>query len=88
MRLDKFLKVSRLIKRRTQAQIACENDRVFVNNRVAKSSTTVKVGDEIILVSPVMRLRVKVIQVPESNRVNGDLFTVLEETRMSEEGEL
>ncbi|MEE1313613.1 MAG: RNA-binding S4 domain-containing protein [Lachnospiraceae bacterium] len=45
MRLDKFLKVSRLIKRRTVANEACDGGRVMVNGKVAKASTKVKVGD-------------------------------------------
>ena len=45
MRLDKFLKVSRLIKRRTVANEACDNARVSVNGRPAKASYDVKVGD-------------------------------------------
>ena len=47
MRLDKFLKVSRLIKRRTVANEACDAGRVFVNGLVAKASQKVKVGDVI-----------------------------------------
>ena len=45
MRLDKYLKVSRLIKRRTVANEACDNERVTVNGRVARASYDVKVGD-------------------------------------------
>ena len=47
MRLDKFLKVSRLIKRRTIANEACDAGRVMINQKVAKASSEVKVGDEI-----------------------------------------
>ena len=47
MRLDKYLKVSRLIKRRTVANEACNNERVTVNGRVARASYDVKVGDVI-----------------------------------------
>ena len=47
MRLDKYLKVSRLIKRRTVANEACDAGRVMVNGRVVKASYDVKVGDEI-----------------------------------------
>ncbi len=47
MRLDKYLKVSRLIKRRTVANEACDAGRVTVNDRVAKASLDVKVGDVI-----------------------------------------
>ena len=45
MRLDKFLKVSRIIKRRTIANEACDSDRVMINGRMAKASTHVKCGD-------------------------------------------
>ncbi|MDF2843086.1 MAG: hypothetical protein K0R00_1512, partial [Herbinix sp.] len=47
MRLDKFLKVSRLIKRRTIANEACDAGRVMINSKPAKASATVKVGDVI-----------------------------------------
>ena len=47
MRLDKYLKVSRLIKRRTVANEACDNQRVFVNGVPARASYAVKPGDEI-----------------------------------------
>ncbi|MCL2588107.1 MAG: RNA-binding S4 domain-containing protein [Oscillospiraceae bacterium] len=47
MRLDKYLKVSRLIKRRTIANEACDNDRVLVNGKPARASYAVKVGDQI-----------------------------------------
>lgn len=49
MRLDKYLKVSRIIKRRTVAKDFAEHDRVMVNGRVAKPSTEVKAGDTITL---------------------------------------
>lgn len=59
MRLDKFLKVSRLIKRRTVANEACDAGRVTVNGRPAKASVNVKVGDiiEIALDKRQSRLR-------------------------------
>ena len=47
MRLDKYLKVSRLIKRRTVANEACDAGRVFINDKPAKASAQVKVGDVI-----------------------------------------
>ena len=49
MRLDKYLKVSRLIKRRTVANEACDNERVSVNGKVARASYDVKLGDVITL---------------------------------------
>ena len=45
MRIDKYLKISRIIKRRTIAQEACDSERVMINDKIAKASTTVKVGD-------------------------------------------
>ena len=47
MLIDKYLKISRIIKRRTIAQEACDSGRVMINDKVAKSSTDVKVGDVI-----------------------------------------
>jgi ribosomal 50S subunit-recycling heat shock protein len=47
MRLDKFLKLSRVIKRRTVANEACDMGRVTINGKVAKASTEVNVGDEV-----------------------------------------
>ena len=45
MRIDKFLKVSRILKRRTVAQEACSEEKVFINGKAAKPSTAVKIGD-------------------------------------------
>lgn len=45
MRIDKYLKLSRIIKRRTIAQEACNSERVFINDKVAKAGTQVNVGD-------------------------------------------
>jgi len=61
MRLDKFLKVSRIIKRRTVANDACDAARVSVNGRVVKASYDVKVGDvlEITFGQRLMKVRVK-----------------------------
>ena len=50
MRLDKFLKVSRIIKRRTIANEACDNGRIYVNGKVVKASYSVKVNDVISIV--------------------------------------
>lgn len=64
MRLDKFLKVSRLIKRRTVANEACDAGRVMINGKVAKASTEVKVGDiiEIGFGSKVVKVEVLDVQ--------------------------
>jgi len=65
MRLDKYLKVSRLIKRRTVANEACDSERVCVNGRVAKASYDVKPGDVIEIRFGQRRLRVEVLSVSE-----------------------
>jgi len=65
LRLDKFLKVSRLIKRRTVANEACDSERISVNGRTAKASYNVKPGDVIELRFGHRTLRVEVISVSE-----------------------
>ncbi len=65
MRLDKYLKVSRLIKRRTVANEACDNAHVTVNGRPAKASYDVKEGDELVLTFGERRVRVRVLDVKE-----------------------
>lgn len=66
MRLDKFLKVSRLIKRRTVANEACDNGRVSVNGKVVKASYDVRVGDRLEIVLGNRTLAVEVLQVAET----------------------
>ncbi len=68
MRLDKYLKVSRLIKRRTVANEVCDNARVNVNGRPAKASYDVKVGDTIELQFGARTVRVEVLQVADNVR--------------------
>lgn len=66
MRLDKYLKVSRLIKRRTVANEACDGGRVTVNGKVARASYEVKAGDVIALHFGERVLAVEVVSVAES----------------------
>ena len=68
MRVDKFLKVSRLIKRRTVANEACDNARVSVNGRPAKASYDVKVGDVLQIQFGARAVTVEVLQVSENVR--------------------
>lgn len=68
MRLDKFLKVSRLIKRRTVANEACDNARISVNGRPAKASYDVKVGDKIQIQFGARAVTVEVLAVAEAVR--------------------
>jgi ribosomal 50S subunit-recycling heat shock protein len=66
MRLDKFLKVSRLIKRRTVANEACDAGRVLVNDRPAKASAQVKAGDILEIQFGSKSVRVEVLNVQET----------------------
>ena len=68
MRLDKFLKVSRLIKRRTVANEACDNGRISVNGRVVKASYDVKVGDRIEISMCARTVAVEVLEVSDNVR--------------------
>ena len=66
MRLDKFLKISRLIKRRTVANEACDAGRVLVNDKPAKASLNVKTGDVIEIRFGEKAVRVEVLDVQET----------------------
>ena len=68
MRLDKYLKVSRLIKRRTVANEACDNGRISVNGRVVKASYEVKVGDKLEINLGGRTVAVEVLQIAETVR--------------------
>jgi ribosomal 50S subunit-recycling heat shock protein len=68
MRLDKFLKVSRLIRRRTVANEACDAGRVSVNGRTAKASADVKEGDVIEIAFGTRTVKVRVLNVQETVR--------------------
>lgn len=66
MRLDKYLKVSRIIKRRTVANEACDADRVTINGRPAKASAQVKEGDVLEIMFGTNPLKVEVLSVKEA----------------------
>ncbi len=68
MRLDKFLKISRLIKRRTVANEACDAGRVLVNGKVAKASVRVKEGDVIEILMGDRPVKVEVLQIADTTR--------------------
>lgn len=68
MRLDKFLKVSRLIKRRTVANEACDAGRVTVNGNVAKASVKVKVGDIIEIQFGTKTVKVEVLDIQDTTK--------------------
>ncbi len=67
MRLDKFLKVSRLIKRRTVANEVSEQGRIYVNGNVAKPSKQLKVGDEIKIARINGETVVRILKIPNNN---------------------
>jgi len=79
MRLDKYLKVSRLIKRRTVANEACDAGRVMLNDKVARASTEVKIGDVITISFGNRETKVEVLSVQETVRKEEavDLFRYL-----------
>ena len=68
MRLDKFLKVSRIIKRRTVANEACDAGRVTVNGKVAKASLDVKVGDIIEIMFRTKNVKVVVLDLQDTSK--------------------
>lgn len=79
MRIDKFLKVSRVIKRRTLAQEACDRDKVTINGKVAKPGSTVKEGDiiEIRFGENSTRFRVKKVSEHVRKEETAEMFELL-----------
>ena len=82
MRLDKFLKVSRLIKRRTVANEACDGERVSVNGRGAKASYDVKIGDLITITYGSKSVTVKVLEIKDTTKKNeaGGMYEIVSES--------
>jgi len=81
LRLDKYLKVSRIIKRRTLAKEVCDNGKVQVNGRGAKPGTEIKPGDVVELDFGHKKLKVEVIATPETVKVQEakEIYKVLED---------
>ncbi len=81
MRLDKFLKISRLIKRRTVANEACDAGRVFVNGKQARASYEVKEGDVLSITMGERVLKAQVLSVTEYAKKEeaGSLYRIIEE---------
>ncbi|MBG9980675.1 RNA-binding S4 domain-containing protein [Facklamia sp. DSM 111018] len=86
MRLDKFLKVSRIIKRRTIAKEVADQSRVTINGQVAKSSSAVHEGDEISIRFGNRILTVKVNLLQDSTKKEDavEMYTVLEENKIED----
>lgn len=81
MRLDKYLKVSRLIKRRTIANEACDSGRVLINGKVAKASAEVKLDDIIVIQFGNKSVKVKVTEILDTSKkeLAKDMFTYITE---------
>lgn len=82
MRLDKFLKVSRIIKRRTIAKEVSDKGRIAINGRQAKSSTDVKVGDEMTIQfgNKTLELRIdKIVDTTKKDEAQ-EMYTIIKET--------
>ena len=88
MRLDKYLKVSRLIKRRSVAKEVADKGRVQINGVVAKSSANVKVGDEITIQfgNKIVTVRVEALMDSTKKEDAKDMFTLLNTEQISDEG--
>lgn len=84
MRLDKFLKISRIIKRRSVAKEVADKGRIQINGKLAKSSSLVKVGDEITIQFGNKVLELKVVELHESTKKEdaAKMYTVLSEKRI------
>ena len=87
MRLDKFLKVSRLIKRRTVAKEICEAGKISVNGHTAKAGHEVKAGDVLELSLGSRRLKVSILEIKETVRANeaDSLYKILEDKKVPRE---
>lgn len=81
MRLDKFLKVSRIIKRRTVAKEVADKGRIQINGRVAKSGSDVKVGDEMIIEFGNKTLKIRIDELKDTTKKDeaDNMYTILEE---------
>ena len=88
MRLDKFLKVSRLIKRRTVAKEVCEAGRIQVNGRSAKAGHDLNVGDILDIALGNRRLKVRIMEIKETVRADqaDRLYEILEDEKITREG--
>jgi ribosomal 50S subunit-recycling heat shock protein len=85
MRLDKFLKVSRLIKRRTLAKEVSDQGRIEINGKEAKASSTVKVGDELTLRLGQRKVTVRIERIQETTRKEeaAEMYTIVKEEKVS-----
>ena len=88
MRLDQFLSHSRLIKRRSQAKLACDNQTVFVDENVAKASKEIKLGQKIRIEFNSRTLEVEVLEIPRGSvrkNLAANLYRVLRDEKKTVE---
>ncbi len=87
MRLDKFLKVSRLIKRRTVAKEVADQERIKINDTVAKSSSTVKIGDTLEIRFGNRIMTVEILDIRDTTKKNeaAELYKIISEERIEKE---
>ncbi len=87
MRLDKFLKVSRIIKRRTLAKEVSDQGRILVNGNQAKASSTVKAGDELTIRFGQRVVTARVDRIQETSRKDeaAEMYTILKEEKVQSE---
>jgi ribosomal 50S subunit-recycling heat shock protein len=87
MRLDKFLKVSRLIKRRTLAKEVSDQGRISINGIQAKASSNVKVGDELTVQFGQKKVFVRIDRIQDTSKKEeaADMFTIIKEERIEQE---
>jgi ribosomal 50S subunit-recycling heat shock protein len=87
MRLDKFLKVSRIIKRRTLAKEIADQGRISINGTPGKASSNVKIGDELLIRFGQRLMTVEIIDLKETTRKEdaSELYRVVKEERVNQE---
>ncbi len=85
MRLDKYLKVSRLIKRRTVAKEVCDAGRISINGNAAKAGSQVKAGDKLLISFGSRRMEVEVLSTPETVRADEAklLYNIISDNKAS-----
>lgn len=85
MRIDKFLKVSHILKRRTISKELALNERIEINGRIAKPSTDVKVGDEVTITFGNRRMKIRILSVEEIKRKKDavSMYEVIKEDTVS-----
>ncbi|GKU85010.1 RNA-binding S4 domain-containing protein [Niallia sp. NCCP-28] len=85
MRLDKFLKISRLIKRRTLAKEVADQGRILINGQQAKASSSVKVGDELQVRfgQKVVTVKIELLQDSTKKEDAANMYTIIKEENLS-----